>query len=410
MTIEQLKNKKILILGYGIEGKATYDFLKKYCPRATVGIADQKDSPGSDDYLKKQADYDLVIKTPGIPKRLVTKPYTTGTNIFFANANRPIIGITGTKGKSTTTTLIYSILKEGDLNAYLIGNIGIPMLSELMTEKTDDAIYVCELSSYQLEDIEYSPYISVILNLFPEHMDYHGSFENYKTVKKRIIYHATSKDYFVYNPDYPELLELAKLTKAKGVPFVEELFFPTEIIPLRGEHNIENVRAAVTVARIIDVPDEAIEAAVRKFTPLPHRLEFVGNFRGIDFYDDAISTTPESTIMAINSIPNIQTIFLGGKDRGYDFSLLAGKIADSGIKNIVLFPESGAKMKPLLSHIPGIKLFETSDMKEAVKFAYENTKPGMACVLSTASPSYSVWKNFEEKGDLFKKFVKELGE
>lgn len=408
MKLEDLvKYKKVLILGYGIEGKSAEVFLKSYFPDMEIGIADQKDGLS---YLKKQKDYDLVVKSPGVNKRLVEGAYTTPTNIFFANAKAPIIGITGTKGKSTTTSLIYAILKEAGFDARLCGNIGKPALDELSKPVNDKTIYVVELSSYQLDDIKYSPHISVILNLFPEHMDYHGSFESYKEAKKNIVKFASDKDYFVFNPGYPELLGLSGKIKAKPVRMAENLPFHEDIVPLRGEHNILNVKIAYAVAKILNIEDDLIAEAVKKFKSLPHRLEFVGNFKGIDFYDDAISTTPESTIQALEAIENVETIFLGGQDRGYNFEALAGKIAEKDIKNIVLFPDSGDKIKAELLKTKNYKLqtFETRDMREAVEWAYKVTKPGKAALLSCASPSYSVWKNFEEKGDLFKKFVVEL--
>lgn len=414
MTIDELKkHKKILILGYGLEGKATEEFLKAKVPGAQIGIADKSTDP---DYLSRQNDYDLVIKTPGLPKRFVTVPYTTATNIFFANANAPIIGITGTKGKSTTTSLTYAMVKEAGYDARLIGNIGQPMISELLKPVAKNTLYVCELSSYQLDDIKYSPHISVILNLFPEHMDYHGSFDAYKAAKKNIVVHATPNDYFVYNPDYPELVELANKTKAQAVPMAKELPFACEIIPLLGDHNVSNVKVAYTVAKLLGIDDEKIISAVKVFKPLTHRLEVVGTFKGISFYNDAISTTPESTIHALEAVPNIDTIFLGGQDRGYEFRALAEKIIEKGVSNVVLFPDSGMKIKKEIEvkcQVLGVKceiyFFETRDMESAVKFAYENTKKGLNCILSCASPSYSIWKNFEEKGDLFKASVRKLG-
>ncbi len=408
MTIEELrKYRKVLILGYGIEGKSTEGFFKAMFPEMEVAIADQKDGP---DYLESQADYDLIVKSAGVNKKLVKGNYTTATNIFFANAKAPIVGITGTKGKSTTTTLIYEMAKAGGYDARLIGNIGKPMIDELLKPVGDKTLYIVELSSYQLDDIKYSPHISVMLNLFPEHMDYHGSFEAYKDAKKNIVRFASEKDYFVFNPDYSELVELSKNIKAKAVPMVSEFPFDESIIPLRGAHNVLNVRIAYTAAKLLDIEDGKIIEAVKNFKSLPHRLEPVGTFKGITFYDDAISTTPESTIQAINSIPNVKTIFLGGQDRGYDFTELAKIISNSGIENIVFFPDSGEKIKFKIENLKfKIKSFETRDMKEAVKWAYENTSEGSVVLLSCASPSYSVWKNFEEKGDLFKKFVRELG-
>jgi len=165
------------------------------------------------------------------------------------------------------------------------------------------------------------------------------------------------------------------------------------------------VRAAVAAARLCGVADADIERAVRSFKGLPHRLELVGEFKGIRFYDDAISTTPESTVAALRSVPDIGTLFLGGHDRGYDFKELEEEIRAQGIKNIVLFPETGKRM---FRERSGLKILETSDMDEAVRFAYAHTTKGEACVLSCASPSYGLWKNFEEKGDAFARAVKTL--
>src|SRR3989344_1585764 len=170
-----------------------------------------------------------------------------------------------------------------------------------------------------------------------------------------------------------------------------------------SSHNIKNIQAAVKVARLLKVSDSAISKAIRNFKSLPHRLEFVGVFNGIKFYDDAISTTPESTIEAIKSLKNVDTIFLGGQDRGYDFSGLEKVVKQYKIRNIVLFPENGNR---ILKSTRGLNIFKTNKMEKAVKFAYKNTRKGSICLLSCASPSYSLWKNFEEKGGQFNRAVK----
>lgn len=409
MKLTELKNKKILILGYGEEGKATEKFLKEKLPDLKVDIADQSiDS----DYLSKQKDYDLVIKTPGIPKHLVTVPYTTATNIFFSNINNLTIGVTGTKGKSTTASLIYAILEKARRKVHLVGNIGQPMLSELLKPIGEEDIFVCELSSYQLDDIHYSPHISVVLNLFPDHMTYHGDVNSYYEAKHNIIRYSKSEDYFVYNDRSEKLVSWAKEAHCKIIPFTKEIPVNDPELPLIGEHNKENIQAAVTVARILNIPDETSAEAISNFKPLPHRLENIGTYKGITFYDDAISTTPQSTICAIESFNNIGTIFLGGEDRGYDFSKLADEIMKRRIPNVVLFPESGKKILQALQtgseNLPSI--LQTESMEEAVKFAYEKTPSGSICLLSNASPSYSLWKNYKEKGDLFKSFVIKLSE
>ena len=404
MTLNELiKYKKILILGYGKEGQATERFLKKFVPMAEIGIADKKYDAH---YLDEQKNYDLVIRSPGIPKNLITRPYTTATNIFLANINNVVIGVTGTKGKSTTVSLIYSILKASGKTVHLIGNIGRPMLDTLLKEIGRDDIFVFEFSRYQLDDIEYSPHVSVILDLFPEHMDYHGDVKKYYNAKKNIIARATADDYFIYNPKFSELKSWAANSICKKISFEQNIPIRDKDIPLIGKHNKENVKAAVTVAHLLGVDDSIIVEAVKKFKPLPHRLQLVGKFKEIIFYDDAISTTPESTICAINSFSKIGTIFLGGLDRGYDFDELSRVIIDKKIPNIVLFPDSGKKIFELLKKADGIKFLKTEGMEEAIKFAYDNTPANTVCLLSTASPSYSLWKNFEEKGDLFQFFVK----
>ena len=390
--------KNALILGYGREGKASEVWLKAMLPNLMIDTAD---AASDAQYLDKQDEYDIVIKTPGIPKEKVRAQYVTATNLFFANFKGATIGITGSKGKSTTTSLVHAILSEAGKPARLAGNIGVPMLE--LASAPPETIAVLELSSYQLDDIEFSPHIAVITNLFPDHMNYHGDEEKYYDAKRNILRFQQTGDIFIFNPAVPQLQEWAKGSRAEAVSFLEKLPFTADAVPLLGEHNLANVRAATTVARRLGVSDAAIESAVRKFEGLPHRLEFVGEYRGITFFDDAISTTPESTIAALRAVPNVKTIFLGGQDRGYDFSALELEIRKLGIKNIVLFPDSGPKM---FLNREGLNILETRDMQEAVAFAYANTPKGSACLLSTASPSYSVWKNFEEKGDIFQNAVR----
>lgn len=404
MNLSKFKGKKLLIVGYGIEGKATHRFFKKYLPQNFIGIADQQEGP---DYLGRQENFDIAIRSPSVPKELITIAYTTATNIFFSNTKGITIGVTGTKGKSTTSSLIHAILTKARLQSYLVGNIGKPMLQELLSERGSDRIYVCELSSYQLADLNYSPHISVILNLFPEHMDFHGSKQKYWEAKERIIAYAKPDDYYVYNPGYDRLAQLAGRTEAQSVPFDSTLPLPESDIPLLGAHNRVNVCAAATVGRIMGISVATMASAIKTFAPLPHRLELVGTFNGIIFYDDAIATTPEATIEAIKSLQPIGTILLGGLDRGYDFSTLVSTIVSYNIPNIVLFPDSGRRIISLLAKDRNI--FPTSSMEDAVKFAYQNTEKGTVCLLSSASPSYSLWKNFEEKGDQFKKFVIQYG-
>ncbi len=389
-----------LILGYGREGKATEKYLQKKYPKLKIGIADQDIS---ENYLANQDDFDIAIKTPGIPKGKLAILYTTATNIFFSKVDNVIVGVTGSKGKSTTSSLIHAILKESGMKVSLLGNIGNPMLDMLLQPIKQDEIFVLELSSYQLDDLKYSPNISVVLNLFPEHMNYHGGVEQYYEAKRNITRFQKKSDVFVYNDTIETLCEWTKAIKSETIAYNNEEIKKFEH-HLLGEHNKNNIRAAVVVAKKLGVSEKDIFNALKKFKSLPHRLELVGEFSGIKFYDDAISTTPESTIMAIKALKKVDTIFLGGEDRGYNFLELEKELHNAGIRNIVLFPESG---KRILSSKDDFNILETKSMQEAVAFAFKNTKAKHMCLLSTASPSYSLWKNFEEKGSDFQFCIKE---
>jgi len=393
--------KNVLILGHGKEGKISKKYIENKYPNLKIGVADKKQGKN---YLEKQHNYDIAIKTPGISKRLLTIQYTTATNIFFSEINKmgnKIIGVTGSKGKSTTSMLIYSILKEANKNVKILGNIGEPMLENVLTKISKDYIFVLELSSYQLDDINFSPDIAVVTNLFPEHMDYHLGVKNYYEAKKNIISFQDKNGVFVYNSKEKELAKWASQYKNRLVDVKKLNFLEVTNSKLLGEHNSNNILLAVDVAKEFGISDQIIKTAIEKFQPLTHRLEFVGEFSGIKFFDDAISTTPESTIAAIVALKDVDTIFLGGEDRGYDFKKLEKIIQKYKIRNVILFPDSGNKIK-----VKGLNVLKTKSMKDAVKFAYKNTEKGKICLLSCASPSYSLWKNFEEKGDQFKKYIR----
>jgi UDP-N-acetylmuramoylalanine--D-glutamate ligase len=408
MKITELQTyKKILILGYGKEGQAVERFLKRVVPESQITIADKKDD---ENYLLKQKDADLVVRSPGVKIEQVFKKWTTATNIFFGNFPGTIIGVTGTKGKSTTTALIAAMIRQKKKDVRLVGNIGYPMLDELETA-TKETIAVVELSSYQLADLYFSPHITLVVNWYPEHRDFHGSFEAYKKAKQNSILFQTEADYFIYDPHEQEVASWVPITKAKKIEYTSDFPFDKTTIPLIGEHNKRNIQGALTVARLFEVTNEEAQKAVQSFIPLPHRLQKVGEYKGVTFYDDAISTTPESTIAALNSLVKVDTILLGGQDRGYDFTLLADMLQEKNVKSIVLFPETGFRIKQVLLSLNDYNpvILETSDMEQAVAFAYQNCSKNSICLLSTASPSYSLWKNFEEKGDLFQKYVKLLG-
>lgn len=423
MKLNELKKKKILILGFGREGRDTFNFLRKLFPEKTIGIADMdsklklqksklkraKRHLGKN-YLKALKHYDVIVKSAGIPIHLpeVERAFrerrvTSQTEIFFNNCPGEIIGITGTKGKSTTASMTYKILKKGGIRAHLAGNIGKPVLSLLYSAAPKDA-YVCELSSHQLYNLKKSPQVAVFLNIYPEHLDYYRNFREYADAKANITRHQTKNDYLIFNREDKLVKEFAKKSQAKK-------------IPISGRHYDLNKNAARAVGKIFKISRKTIDKAVREFKPLPHRLEHVGTFKGIVFYNDALSTIPETTIAALNILGGkVETILLGGFDRGLNFKNLAKEILkDKRIKNLILFPTTGEKIwreiseqtRGDFSKLP--RAFLVQNMKDAVKVAYEQTSRGKICLLSAASPSFSIFKDYKEKGNLFKKYVKQFG-
>ncbi|MFA6393538.1 MAG: UDP-N-acetylmuramoyl-L-alanine--D-glutamate ligase [Patescibacteria group bacterium] len=436
--------KKIIILGYGVEGKSLYEYLRKKYPEAALAIADKKriNAPGrtktysGKNYLKSVGEYDLIVKSPGVSpnakeiKEALLKgaKITSAADIFFNNCKGKIIGVTATKGKSTTATLIYKILKTAGKDVRLVGNIGNPPLKYLRRKSGQGKIFVYELSSYQLDDLKKSPHVGVFLTIFPEHLPFHGSYANYREAKANIARYQNKNDYFIYNSGYDFLKKLAKRSKAKPIDYLKicradnqwiyyknKKIIPLKEVRLLGRHNIENICACIAAAKIFRVSDSDIRRTVKNFKGLDHRLEFVAEHKGIRFYDDAISTTPESTMAAMDIFKkDLGTMMLGGENRGYDFSRLAKKIYRYRIENIALFPDSGAEIwkqivkiyKKNKACLP--RKINTKSMSEAVKFASKHTSQNRVCLLSTASPSYSVFKNFIEKGNLFKKEVGKL--
>ena len=217
MHIDQLRNNSILIMGYGKEGKSAHAFLKKHLPSNSV--IEWTDQSIDSDYLSRQHDYDIIIKTPGIPPHLITKPYTTATNIFFAHTQNPIIGVTGSKGKSTTSSLIHHIMQIAGKSTHLVGNIGNPALTTLMEDNVKEGdIFIYELSSYMLQDLTYSPHVGIITSLFPDHIDYHRGIEAYYAAKYNIVKNMRASDYFIFQETYPLLKKLSTEILARPIP------------------------------------------------------------------------------------------------------------------------------------------------------------------------------------------------
>ena len=445
MNFEELEEKRILILGFGVEGIDSFKFLRSLFPDKIIEIGDKlefeqlskeakelveldkrKELRLGKDYLQSLARYDIILKSPGIPPKLeeIVKAREEGVsiisqaNIFLENCPGTVIGITGTKGKSTTSSLIHKILKKGNLKSHLVGNIGKPVLS-LLLESTKEDVYVYELSSHQLALLRVSPNIAVFLNIYPEHLDYYGNLKEYIKAKSNIAKFQGGEDYLVFNEKDIAVKEVVRDSKAKKIPFnsikLEEIIDLGKV-PLKGEFNLQNIRAAIATGQIFGISNEVFEKAVEEFEPLPHRLEFVGEYREIRFYNDALSTIPQAAIGAIDALgKDVQTMMLGGFDRNLQFNELAKKVLMSEIRNVILFPTTGSKIWKAIEEEArrlGIRKlpesFSADNMKDAVKIAYQHTEQGKICLLSTASSSFSIFKDYKEKGNLFKKYVKEF--
>jgi len=426
--------KKVAILWYGREGQSTLRFLKKLnIPDSSITILDEKEIKIEhflwDVFTGKKVfsllgEYDLIFKTPGISSfipaiREHADRITSQTKFFYENYGGKIISITQTKGKSTTASLTYELLKNAGYNVLLAGNIGTPILEDIdFTRPYDFVVY--ELSSYMLHDLgdSHKSHISILGNIYSDHLDWHENFENYQNAKKNILKNTENILLGMPAIEYVDTKKYENIGifgggKKSDISHDETHFYvgdkkltcsPT----LLWKHNWDNMCGVLWIAEILGISEEIFQKTVENFIPLAHRMQNVGTFHGITFIDDAISTTPESTIAALETFRNVETIFLGGTDRGYDFSELCEKIDHSYVKNIVFFPENGKKIQKKLTK--KYHILETDDMKKAVEFAYKNTKSEKICLLSTASPSYSVWKNFEAKWNLFQKYVQEYGE
>lgn len=441
MKIEDLKNKKIVILGFGREGRDNYLALRKLFPKKILGIADQMEKRifqlrysnliKKDRYLKLNlgqnylstlSKYEIIIKSPGIPKKVLCpflkkgQKVTSQTEIFLENCPGLIVGVTGTKGKGTTSCLIYQILKKGGLKARLVGNIGKPVFQLLLRARKNE-IFVYELSSYQLENLKRSPQIAVFLNIFPEHLDYYKNFQEYLRAKLNIFYWQKKEDFLIYSPQPEITKEVKKHSQAKKIPLNPQVFKKIKFkkIPLLGEHNLLNIEAAYRVGEILKIPKEKIKKAIENFKPLPHRLEFVGKYQAREFYNDSLATVPQATISALKALnKKVSTLILGGVDRNLDFSNLAQEILKQKVNTLILFPQTGQKIwQEILKfsskkNLP--KAFFTSSLREAIKIAYQETKRQKVCLLSPAGASFNLFSDYRERGNLFKKLVKKYGQ
>ena len=418
----RLSGKRILIAGFGREGKSTLRFLQQYMPEAVVGIADKNETAFQDidkerynlyfgdEYLKASSDYDVVIKTPGISVKDIDIDFskiTSQTDLFLEAFHNQVIGITGTKGKSTTSTLIYHLIKESGNDAILAGNIGIPIL-DCVNDINERTIIVYELSAHQLQFINRSPHVGILLNVFEEHLDHFGTFEKYKDAKVNVLRYMSDEDVAVVNNDLYRAV--SRQLSAVSVDFenadFEDYNINWEDIPLLGEHNKMNIKAALCACKSYGLSIEDLVPHLYTFKSLEHRQEYVGIFKGVKFYNDSISTIPQATIAALKTIKNVNFLLLGGFDRGIDYEPLVTYLKENPLPYILITGQAGQTIKDKLqtAEYKG-NILEYTDMESAFVMMKQYAKSGDVCLLSPAAASYDRYKNFEERGRVFKEFA-----
>lgn len=457
--INFFNNNKILILGLGREGQSSYKLIRKHLPQLMIGVADAKEINLSENkylnddkfvkfhfgegYLNAIEDYDLILKSPGISfKNIDTERFrgklTSQTDLFLRFASQNVIGVTGTKGKSTTSSLIKHIISISNPDVKLIGNIGVPPF-EVLEQIDENTQIVFELSSHQLEYVSHSPRVAVLLNIYEEHLDHYNSYKDYQEAKINICRFQNKDDYFVYNAENPIISEFVKnngITHQKipvsfdvskigenGI-FEDDGFvtyrkdrenlkvFDTKTkSALLGKHNLFNIMSVIAVCKILNVSENDISKGISTFKGLPHRLEFVGEFDGVYYYNDSIATIPEAAISAIESIENVDTLIAGGFDRGISYEEFGKYLDNSKVRNIILLPSTGEIIYEFMKKYRQDKLeihkiYFAEKLTDAVKIAKEVTEKGKVCLFSPAAASYGFFKNFEQRGDMFKELVR----
>ena len=438
-----IKGKRILVLGYGREGQSTWNVLRQLGTYEVLDIADLK-APAAGpedgtvwhtgpDYQKCMDDYDVVFKSPGIVLERPAGEYKCSilsqTEVFFQCFRDQIIGITGTKGKSTVTTLLYHLLKQAGMDALLVGNIGIPALDHMEEVKPDTRI-VFELSCHQLEYMTVSPHIGILVNIHEEHLDHYGTMEKYVEAKHHIFKNQRPDDILICNVQcLPEEgtcpsrlvkagmeaggaeLDVVQEQDGTWVHFQERAFrIPTDEIRLLGQHNYFDIGVAYGVCSLLGMDDQVFARGLKTYEPLPHRLQYIGEREGVKYYDDSISTICDTTIQALKTLKDTDTVLIGGMDRGIDYRELIEYLSECAVPHIILMEATGKRIyQEIHKYYPEFKnrarLILAEHLEDGVKRARQITRPGTSCVLSPAAASYGIFRNFEERGETFSRLV-----
>lgn len=402
-----LEGRKILIAGYGREGKSAERLIQRLVPEAEYSIADGNEQIASE----AAKGYGLIIKSPGVPMRVMGGVECSSlTDIFLQVYGDMVIGVTGTKGKSTTASLIHHLLP----GSILAGNIGIPLF-DILDELKEDSVVVAELSCHQLENIHRGPHTAVLLNLFQEHLDHYENYMGYKMAKMQIGLKQHEGDHFFWCRDAAELDELVRAQAMPGVMHPYSIGNITDeerellgACPLEGEHNRSNSLVACRVAALVtQQPLSTFHFPLSTFTGLRHRMEKVGEVAGVTWYDDSISTIPAATIAAVKALGRVDTLILGGFDRGIDYSPLVEFLKENPVKNLVFVGAAGRRILSTF-HFQFSTYIVEDDYEKIVPWCAEHTEKGGVVLLSPAAASYDAFKNFEVRGDFYREQIMKL--
>lgn len=446
----ELKGEKVLVVGAGKSGVAVSHFLVK--KGAAVVLADANEPADANELLRqmtaerielffggypdvKKASFDLLVMSPGVPLSVEPAraaeyngiPVIGELELAYSFAQAPIVAITGTNGKTTTTALVGAIFQDAGLSVLVGGNIGLPLVSEIENYSTQDVV-VAEVSSFQLETTKFfKPKVGVILNITPDHLDRHGNMDNYIAAKAKILANQEGDDFLVLNCDDPMTVALGAKARSKIVYFsrcgelargvfvskgeiVAKLGERTEIIcsvhdlSIPGVHNLENALAAVAVAKIMGVSNDRLAATLRSFKGVVHRLEFVAEIDGVSYINDSKGTNPDASLKALEAYNEPIVLIAGGYNKGSDFSQLAEKFREK-VRVLVVLGQSAKLIADAAQKKNFTNILVASDFPEAVNLAYRAALPGDVVLLSPACASWDMFKNFEERGELFKKIV-----
>ena len=423
-----LADRHILIAGYGREGKSTHALLQKLVPDAPFDIACNDDEIFNllDKATSSNKPYDLIIKSPGISTmkfegRCNLNTITSQTDLFLQVYHDMTIAVTGTKGKSTTTTLIHHILSHtlgSQHHIVLAGNMGIPLF-DILDQLDELSLIVAEFSCHQLENIHRAPHIGVILNLYQEHLDHYHDYHDYQMAKMQMMLRQESEDHCFYCTDSQDLVDRVAEVKTHVSTHLHPYSYSSNLqqlpSPLKGKHNLSNIAVAQQVTSLLGITADQFSNALNTFHGLPHRLELVGTFNGITFYNDSISTIPEATLAAVEALERVDTLILGGFDRGIDYTALANYLSDpehygKQVSNLVFVGQAGARMLQEWTDRPdepiqGRLTLVENDYDAIVRWCYQHTQRGRICLLSPAAASYDAFRNFEHRGDTFKSLI-----